>query len=60
MCSLEYVYISGAEHNRKLKFSMQTHHTLINTILEYYRASVNFDNVDVLYLENGNVYRPVL
>ena len=36
----------------KLKFSMQTHVTHINTISEYYHASMNLDNVDVLYLED--------
>ena len=46
------VYISGTEY-RKLKFSVLTHLTSVN-------ASVNLDNVDVLYLEDGNVYRPVL
>ena len=29
------VYILGTEHNRKLKFSMQTHPTHINTILYF-------------------------
>ena len=32
----------------------------MNTIIEYCHASVNLDNVGVLYLEDGNVYRPVL
>ena len=49
------VYISGTEHNWKLKFSMQTHLTHINNIFDYY-----LNNVDVLYLEDGNAYRPVL
>ena len=41
--------------NMKLKFSMLTH---INPtcILEYYHASVII-NLDVLYLEDGNVHR---
>ena len=54
------VSISGTEHNWKLKFSMQTNLTHINTIFKYCHSSVNLDNVDVLYLEDGNVYRPVL
>ena len=57
------VYISGAKHNRTLKFSMQTCLTHINIIFElfeYYHASVILDNEDVLYLEDGNVCRPVL
>ena len=32
----------------------------LNTIFAYCHASVNLDNVVVLYLEDGNVYRPVL
>ena len=32
----------------------------LNTIFAYCHASVNLDNVDILYLENGNIYRPVL
>ena len=41
---------------------MQTRLTEIhvNTLFEYCHASVNLDNVDILYLENGNVYRPRL
>ena len=50
-----HVCISGTEYNRKLKFSMLTYLTHINTIFEYCLASVNVDNVNVLYLENGNV-----
>ena len=50
------MYISGAKHNnRKLKFSMQTHLTHINTIFRYYPATITLDNADVLYLEDGNV-----
>ena len=52
------VNISGTEHKRKFKISMQIYHTHthMNTILfEYCHASVTFDNVDVLYLEDGNV-----
>ena len=54
----EGVNISCTEHNWKLKFSMQNHLTHISTIFEYWYASVNLDNA--LYLEYGNVYRPVL
>ena len=54
------VSISGREHNWKLKFSLQTHLTHINTIFKYCHASVNLDNVHVLCLEDENVYRPVL
>ena len=52
------VYISDTEHrpSRKLKFSMQTYLTHINIIFEYCHASVILDNVDVLYLEDGNVF----
>ena len=50
------VYISGTEHNWKLKFSMQAHLTDINTIFEY----CHNNNVDVLHLEDGTVYRPFL
>ena len=50
-----YVYISGTEHNRKLKLSMQTYLTHINItgISEYCQASLISNNVDVLYLEDG-------
>ena len=44
----------------KLKFNMLTHLTHINTIFEYYHASIVLGNEDVLYLEDGNVYRLVL
>ena len=44
----------------KLKFNMLPHLTHINTIFEYYYASVILGNEDVLYLEDGNVYRLVL
>ena len=54
------VYISVTEHNMKLKFSMQTHLTHINTILEYCHASVIIDNADVLYLEDWNGHSLVL
>ena len=39
---------------------MQSYLTHINIIFEYFQASVIIDNVDVLYLEEGNVYRLVL
>ena len=39
---------------------MKTHPTDINALFEYCHASLNLDNVDVLYFEYGNVYRPVL
>ena len=35
--------ISGIEQNMKLKFSLLTYLTHINTILEYYHASVIID-----------------
>ena len=38
LCSVGAVYIPGTEHNTKLKFSMQTHLTHINTLLEYCNA----------------------
>ena len=44
----------------KLKLGIQTHLTYINTIFEYCLAQVILDNVDVLCLEDGNVYKPVL
>ena len=37
------MYISGTEHNMKLKFRMLTFLTCINTILEHYNASVIID-----------------
>ena len=37
------VYISGTEHNIMLKFSMLTYLTHINTLLDYYHASVIID-----------------
>ena len=54
------MYISGTEHNRKLKFSMQTHLRYIKTIFEYCNASENLGNVDVSYLEVGISIEPVL
>ena len=54
------IYISGIEQNWKVKVSIQTNLTHINTIFEYFHASANSGNVDVLYLEDGNVCRPVL
>ena len=54
------VCMSGAEHSWKLKFIMQTYLTHVNIILEYCHASVVLENVDVLYLEDGNVCRLVL
>ena len=49
--------IPVAEHNGKLKFSMQTHLTHINTILEYCLASVIIDKADVFHC---NVHSLVL
>ena len=62
LSSIKHVIISGTEHNRKLKFSMQTLLTHVNTITEYCHASVNLDYVDVLYLQDWDVYiyRPFL
>ena len=54
------VSVSALEHCRQMKFRMQFHLTLINTIFKICHASVDLDNVDVLYLENGNVDRSVL
>ena len=51
------IHRTGIEHNRKLKFSMQTHLTHINTIFKYFHASVILDIVDVLYLEGKNVLK---
>ena len=51
--------ISGTEH-RKLKFSMQTHLTHMNTILEYCHDSVIIDNADVFYLEDWSVHSLIL
>ena len=39
---------------------MQTYLTHINTTFKYCHASVILDNVDVLYAEGGDEYRPVL
>ena len=47
------VYISDMEHNRKLKFSMQTHMTTL-----YLNVAMLWCDVDVLYLEDGNAHRP--
>ena len=52
------VYLSDTEQNRTLKFCMQTPY--INTIFENCHAPVILDNVDILNLEDENVYRPVL
>ena len=52
-------YISDKEHNFKLKFSIQTHVTHMNAIFEYCHALEILNSVDVLYLEDRNVYRPV-
>ena len=46
--------------SRKLKFSMQIYVTHTNIIFEHCHASVILDNVDVLYLEDGNLCRPLL
>ena len=54
--SLCLVGRSQVKHTWKLKFSMQTHLTHINTIFEYCHASVNSDNLDILHLEDRNVY----
>ena len=39
-----------------MEFSMKTHLTHINAILEYCHASVIADNADVLYLEDWNIH----
>ena len=52
-----YEHRTGIEHNRKLKFSMQTNLTHINTIFKYFHASVILDIVDVLYLKGKNVLK---
>ena len=54
------LYISFTEHSSKFEFNMQTYLTQINYIFEYFHASVIFDNVDVLYLEERYVCRPAL
>ena len=51
------IHRTGIEHNRKLKFSMQTNLTHINTIFKYFLPSVILDIVDVLYLEGKNVLK---
>ena len=43
-----------------MKFSIKTNLINIKTIFEYCHASVNSGNVDVLYLEDRNVCRPIL
>ena len=54
-------YISGIEHTKKFIFSKQTYLAHMNTIIsEYCHASLILSNVDVLYLEDGNVYRPAV
>ena len=42
-----------------MNFTKQLHLTLINTTFKFCHASANLDNVNILYLENGNVDRPV-
>ena len=54
---VQWVMYISTEHNSQLKFSIQTHVTHINTISEYFHASLVLDSVDVLYLEDGTVYR---
>ena len=49
--SLGDVIISGTQQNIKLKFSLLTYLTHINTIL---------DDIDVLYLEDRNEHRLLL
>ena len=49
------LYITGTECNRKLKFSRPTSLTHMNIIFEYCHVSVIL--LDVLYLEDGNVYK---
>ena len=52
--------ISVLEHCVNMKFRIQLLLTLIYTKFKYCHVSVNLDNVNVLYLENGNVDTPVL
>ena len=47
------MYNSGSEHNCKLKISMQTR-WYFDTLVYCH------NNVNVLYSEDGNVYRPIL
>ena len=47
--------IASTEINWKLKFSIQTSMTHINTIFAYCHASVNLDSVNILYLAYENV-----
>ena len=49
LCSVEDVHNSGTEHDWKLKFSMHTHLTHINSIFECFHASVILHNVDILH-----------
>ena len=51
-----YIF-SCTEHNRKLKFSLQTHLTHINTIFEYCYGAVKLDNEDDFHLEDVNVHK---
>ena len=53
LCAVDDIYISVTEHYWKLKVSMQTHLTQINTVFEYCHASMNLDHVDILYFEMG-------
>ena len=39
---------------------MYTHMTHINTMFADCHAAVILDNVDVFYLENGNVFKQIL
>ena len=56
---LMWVAISALEQCRKMKFRVSSDtNKQYNNIYKYCHASVNLDNVDVLYLENGNVDRP--
>ena len=54
------MYISGTQHQLKLKFSIQTNLAHKNTTFEYCHGLMNLGYVDVLFLENENVCRPVL
>ena len=46
LCRVEQMYVNSSD--------------TLNTIFAYCHASVKLDNVDILYLENRNLFRPIL
>ena len=49
------VHISGTDHNWKLKFSMQTYLTHINTICKYFSEN----SLDLLFFEVRGLVRDI-